>query len=967
MISPSRVLRFAFAFLALAPLPALSQQAPSTAQTTQDSGGTPWLFIGSDVPQDPAWRFGVLPNGVRYAVRHNGVPPGQVSIRVRIDAGSLMESDSERGFAHLLEHLTFRGSAYVPDGESKRVWQRLGVTFGSDSNASTTFTETVYKLDLPNADRAGLDESMHILSGMMALPTITQGSLDAERPVVLAEQREQPGPQVRLQDAMLSLMFAGQPLAERDPIGTVSTLTAATPEAVKAFHDRWYRPERAVVVMVGDMDPDLLEEMVIKHFSGWRGVGPAPENPDFGTPDAAHPVSAAIVEPSVPPLVTMAVVRPWTVFQDTVIFNQERMVDLIAIRILNRRMESRARSGGSFIAAGASLDDVARSANVTTIRVLPVGNDWEKALADVRSIIANAMAEPPTQAEIDREVAEIDAAMRNSIATEPVEAAATQADDMVHAVDINETSTNAEGSYSIFRGAVDGGMFTPEAIQQASSRVFQGVATRALVNVHAPDDNVVAQLAAAITADPQAGARRDALANVSFDDLPSLGKAGTVVSRRTVVTQPEIEQVDYANGVRLLVHSNPSEVSKVYVRVRFGGGLNSLPADRQTPVWAGDLALMASGIGPFGQEELDAVTGQRQIGLDFETADDAFVFSGQTTAEDLKDQLLLFAEKLAHPSWDPNPVIRARAVLLSGYAGLSASADAVLSRDLDRLMRGDDPRWGVPSRAEIEALTPEAFRAFWEPILRKGPIEVEVFGDVDREEAIKAVGETFGALPRRQPADSVHPVTFAAHNDAPVTRYHTGQPNQAAAVIAWPTGGGSAGIAESRKLEILAAVFRDRFLDRLRSQAGISYSPMVLSQWPVGMNAGGSVIALALVPPDKTDVFFDVAREIAADLAANPIGYDEMRRAVVPLSQTILRRSTGNMFWMDLVEGGTTDPARYAAVDTLAPDYVRTTPQDLQALAVKYLDPAKDWTMVVLPQEQAQGDGAAGSTAGAGR
>ena len=85
----------------------------------------PWLFKGSDIPPDPAWNFGALPNGLRYAIRRNGVPPGQVAVRVRIDAGSLNETDDERGFAHLIEHLSFRGSKYVPDGEAKRVWQRF--------------------------------------------------------------------------------------------------------------------------------------------------------------------------------------------------------------------------------------------------------------------------------------------------------------------------------------------------------------------------------------------------------------------------------------------------------------------------------------------------------------------------------------------------------------------------------------------------------------------------------------------------------------------------------------------------------------------------------------------------------------------------------------------------------------------------------------------------------------------------
>jgi zinc protease len=151
-----------------------------------------WLYKGSDIVPDAAWHFGTLTNGLRYAVRKNGVPPGQVSVRIRIDAGSLMETDAERGYAHLIEHLSFRGSEFVPDGETKRVWQRLGATFGSDSNAQTTPTQTVYKLDLPAATEASLDETMKILAGMASKPKITQTALDGERPAVLAEQREQP-------------------------------------------------------------------------------------------------------------------------------------------------------------------------------------------------------------------------------------------------------------------------------------------------------------------------------------------------------------------------------------------------------------------------------------------------------------------------------------------------------------------------------------------------------------------------------------------------------------------------------------------------------------------------------------------------------------------------------------------------------------------------------------------------------
>ena len=143
----------------------------------------PWLYENSDVPPDREWNFGELRNGLRYAVRRNGVPPGQVSIRIRVDAGSLYERDDERGYAHLLEHLLFRQSKYLGDGAAIPTWQRLGATFGSDTNAETSTTHTVYKLDLPDATPASLDESFKLLSGMITAPTLSKANLNSDVPI----------------------------------------------------------------------------------------------------------------------------------------------------------------------------------------------------------------------------------------------------------------------------------------------------------------------------------------------------------------------------------------------------------------------------------------------------------------------------------------------------------------------------------------------------------------------------------------------------------------------------------------------------------------------------------------------------------------------------------------------------------------------------------------------------------------
>lgn len=935
----------------------LEQKASQAAQTrsaaplkTAEPG---WLYKGSDIAPDPEWRFGTLPNGLRYALRRNGVPPGQVAVRVRIDAGSLYEQESERGFAHLLEHLTFRSSVYVADGEAKRIWQRLGTTFGSDTNAQTGFTGTTYKLDLPSATEQGLDESLHILAGMMDQPLITPATLNAERPVVLAEQREQPGAQSRFGDALRGAFFAGQPIADRSPIGTIKTLEGATADQVRAFHERWYRPERAVVIIAGDLDPALFERLVTKNFSDWKGKGPNPADPDFGTPKpSAKPVT--IAEPSIPAIVSFAVLRPWVFQDDTVLFNQKRMVDMMALRLINRRLETRARSGGSFISANVNLDDVARSANGTFVQILPIGDDWAAALKDVRAVIADAQAMAPSQAEIDREVAEYDRALKTQVDTAAAEAGAKQADDLGDAIDIRETVTTAQTAYEIFLGAKTKSMFSPDGILASTKRVFTGAATHAIVNTRTSDPTAVAKLQAELKADvSKVVTKRSTLGKIDFASLPKLGAPATVTSR-TPITDLGMEKVIFSNGVRMLMFPNSSEAGRVYVRVRFGLGYNSLPADRPTAAWAAPLALVSSGIGTLGQEELDQLTSGRRIDLDFATDDDAFVMGSTTSAEDLPDQLTLIATKLAAPSWDPNPVLRARALSLAAYAGYTASPAAVLGRDLEGLLHNGDPRWVTPTRAQIVATTPAQFRALWEPLLKLGPIEVQVFGDVKADDAIAAVAKSIGALAPRPGGDAVvPPVTFPKHVTTPVVRTHDGPDNQAVAVIGWPTGGGVEGITDSRHLDLLAQVFTDRLFDRLRSEAGASYSPSVSSSWPLGLPSGGRVLAVGQVPPDKVDFFFKLAREIAADLASKPIDEDELKRTVTPYMQLIARTSTGNTFWFSQLEGGTYDDRRIAAIRTLAGDIVRTTPAMLQAAAQKYLRPEADWTMAVVPAKAA--------------
>lgn len=945
----------------LVPQPLLAQEpATPSPQHVTPAGGTPWIYEGSDVPRDEEWIFGELPNGLRYAVRKNGVPPDQVSVRVRIDAGSLHEEDSELGYAHLLEHLLFRESRYLGPAEAIPTWQRLGATFGSDTNAETSPTHTVYKLDLPNVNEAKLAESMKLLSGMVRSPVLSDANVKAEVPIVLAEKRERGGPGERAGNASREVLFSGQRLATRTPIGTEETLGAATGDSVSAFYKRWYRPENAVIVAAGDMDPLQLAAEIEKWFGDWQGEGPAVPAPDFGDPvapagaDPENPVGevGVVVEPDLPRSFTYAVMRPWRPVQDTVAYNEGLLRDALAQALINRRLESRARAGGSYLYAQVSQDDVSRSADMTFVSFAPLTDDWKTALDDIRGVIADALATPPSQEEIDRELAEFEIVFKSQVEQRRVLPGPRLADDIVNAVDIREAVAAPETVLTVFNSMRE--TITPELVLDHTRALFTGDVIRASYVTPATGEASVEAIRAALGEDIAADAEaRVAAQAISFDDLPAVGEPGEVVAQAPIGVL-DIEQVEFANGVKAILWANDAEPGRVAVKVRFGAGYRAIDPEDAVYANLGYAALIGSGIGDLGQEELDVLATGRKFGFDFQTGDGAFSFYAQTREQDLEEQLYLFAAKLAMPGWDPNPVTRAKAAGKLAYESYGANPNGVLQRDLEYLLSDRDARFRTPTPQMFDAATPEGFRETWEPLLKQGPVEVLVFGEFDKAATVDALRRTFGALAPRDatPADVLErPVAFPEAGET-VVRHHRGDANQAAAVIAWPSGAGVENLRESRRLEVLVSLFNNRLMEAMREHAGASYSPVVRSEWPSDVNSGGRIAALAQLRPEDVPVFFAEAERIAQELASAPVSEDEYNRVVEPLRQYVSRASTGNLFWLYQLEGATQDPRRIPMLRFLLADYTQTPPAELQALAQKYFGSRAGWRLAVIPQGQ---------------
>ncbi|MBX3560408.1 MAG: insulinase family protein [Sphingomonas sp.] len=940
-------IRSAFAALLLlaAPLSAQPAMAPSVAER----GDAGWLYRGSDIAPDPAWRFGTLPNGLRYAVRRNALPAGQVSIRIRIDAGALHEEDTERGWAHFLEHMLFRGTESFPDREARQIWQRLGASFGSDSNARTSATDTVYQLDLPHADRASLDASLHVLAEMMSRARIDAAAVEAERPVVLAEKGRRPELAQRGLELALPLYFAGLRYANRDTIGTDATLNGATAEGLRAFYRRWYRPDRATIVMAGDADPDIMEELIRARFGDWRAEGPAAAEPDFGQPaDVADPV-ANLAYPGVPVSANVIWVRPHDPMPHTLARERAYLAESLAVRIVNRRLEAHARGESAFINASIGISRQRAVANTTSLAVTARDGRWRESLAEAFAILGDAVSAPPDAEEIDREIRNLRTGVTAAVQGEATARSQVRAEQLVNAVDNRGVVTAPATVLDNFEANVP--EMTPERVGAAMRALFDGSGPRMILATPTPVAGGTAALADGLAAARAAApATRRAERRVSFDDLPPLGAPGREIARETIEDMG-VTIVRFANGSTLTFKRTEFERGSVLVRLRFGSGLAGLAPDRPSLGWLGGL-IAPSGLAGLDLDGMERLLTGRRMNLTFAVGEDAFILGGQTNADDLGDQLRLLVTKLTAPNWDPALFARFRTGAVESFAMHFTSASARAGREMSGFLRPHDQRWRPIEREEMAAATVDGFRDFFAPLLAAGPVHATIVGDVELDAAVAAVRHTVAALPERTaaaPSNGATTLRPPSPSPQPRTFTHRGDPGQAFALIGWSTLGGLDNIRDRRALALAANIFQVRLFDRLREEEGATYSPSAAHSSSETFPAWGIFYAAAEIRPERAGTFFRAAREIVADLAADPVQPDEFARAQNPVISGIERRLATSAYWLGAISNWVDQPREIENVRTYLSAYREMTAEDVRRAVATWVTDQGDWSMLVLP------------------
>ncbi len=906
----------------------------------------------SDLPSDPAVTWGRLDNGLRYALRHNAEPRGRISARLAIRVGSIYENDNQRGLAHFLEHMAFNGSRHFPAANVVEFFQKLGMEFGGDTNASTGFDRTIYQLELPDTKPATLHESLTFLADVAGGLTLDPGEIDKERGIILSEKRARDSVGLRTFLAELDFLVPETRFPQRLPIGTEEVIRTADRARFAEFFDAWYRPERMVLVLVGDFDPKAVESAVKELFGPLVARAPALPEPRLGTVSPSNEVVALLhtEKEAGSTNVALETVVPYAYETDNAANRLRYVPRTLALRMLNRRLSILAKQEGApFLSGIVGVTEQFEFFRNASIELNCRPDQWSAALGVAEQELRRALDHGFQSEELAEAVAEMKNNLEQAVRTAPTRHSNELADELADNLLDRNVTMHPKDDLALYAPALVA--VTPEACTEALRATWSEAGGRKIFvsgNLELPraPQNITAAYNASrrtIVTPPA----KQAPAAFAYTDF---GKPGKVGETRTV-GDLGVTLLEFKNGVRLNLKPTDFEAGRIRISVRLGGGTLTLPADQRGLELLANVAFTTGGLGKHSVDDLQRLLAGKTLGLGFGAQDDAFTFAGSTNREDLLLQLQLFCAYLTDPGYRPESIRQVHKAADQLYLRLAHTADGPLRLQVAPLLANGDPRFGLPPKEVLLGRSLNELKAWLTPQFARGPIEIAIVGDFDPDATVTAVAQTFGALPKRQSKPRYDEARRVAKLTDPVAKEYTIESEIPKALVRlyWPATDGR-DIKLARRLRLLSDVFADRLRVKIREGLGGTYSPNASPDLSDTYPDYGYLIADATVAPDDTRRIADAIKAVAADLRASGVTDEELVRAKQPVLTALRESSRTNAYWIGSVLAAAQEfPERLEWSRTRYSDNESVTAAELSDLAKQYLDPARASEFTIIP------------------
>lgn len=920
-----KLLLFSLALGSLTLLPAGAQDTPPAAEQA----------AVAPLAQDPELLAGQLDNGLRYLIRHTAEPAGRGSLRLYVNTGSLNEDETNSGISHFLEHMVFNGSRHFKRGELIPTMQKLGLGFGGDANAYTSFLQTVYMLDLPSLDDHTVDFALTIMRDFADGALLEDDAIDHERGIVVSELKARDSAAYRAGMEMIAQMVPGTRLPVYTPIGKEDIIRNAPYNVVRDYYRANYLPRRMTVIATGDFEPAAMEALIAQHFGSMEDGG-NPPRPAIGTPTNFGADARIIPNPEqAHTQLSVTVVSPYREKPDT---TEQRMEDLplqLACAMLNQRFTRKAREADSpFIQAAAGSEDLFETAELFTLSAVAEPAKWQEALTAAEQELRRAAQYGFSAQELEEVAAMLMSGCRQAEATWSTTDAKSMADALAGTITEKTVPTAPAEDTRVAKLGLARIMANPDLCRQALAQAYEADRAKLTLAGCVPEGATTDTLRAAFAEARAAEVSAAEEAELKPYAYTTIGEQGHITSQEKL-EDIGVTMLTLSNGVKVNLKPVDFAEGEIAVSASVDGGTLRL---NHTPGLASMCSAVVGngGLEAHSRTELQRLMAGHHVGMNFNPDSTRFNFNGVCSPEDLELQCNLLAAAILHPGFRDEGAVLLRRSLPASYNKMRTTPQGAQSYQGNRVIFGNDPRFIIPTQEQAEAVTTEQVKEAMTPWLRDGAMEVTLVGEFKPEEVLPILEKTFGALPTRKAeftplTEEEKSIRFAPWGQRAFLRYDTALDKTLVTQVRFA--GDGTDFHRNRRLQVLASIAREKLFDGLRAELGESYSPTCTlglhSDFP---NAAIITTTSAGVKGNRVKV--NCAMEaILTDIGRGQLTQDDVDCALRPIITGAEKARRTIAWWMGNLSELQSNPERLGLIRDQFDDLRSITLEELNALA----------------------------------
>jgi zinc protease len=562
------------------------------------------------IPPDPSIKIGKLDNGMTYYIKQNKKPEKRMELRLAVNAGSVCETNGQQGLAHFMEHMCFNGTKNFPSNKIIDMLEEMGVKFGAELNAYTSFDQTIYMLKVPTDSIEWINRGFQVLEDWSHQVSMEDAEIDKERGVIVEEWRLGLGAEDRMQQKYIPVILKGSRYAERLPIGKVDVIKSFPYDTLRAFYKSWYRPDLMAVVVVGDIDPALAEQKVKEYFGRIPKAVNPPARVEFPVPGNSEPLISIVTDKEASGF--NAIVFFKHPKSGSVTFDDYRntlMRNFYTGMLSNRLQEIAQKPESPFLYGYAGYGSfIGRSIDAYTLSVGAKENQINKSLEVILTENERARQFGFTATELDREKKDVLSSYEKMAKESDKTESGSYADEFIRNFLDKECIPGIQKEFELVKG------FLPDITLEEINKLGKSWTT---------DDN----MAALITAQEKEGVNvptedqvKEIINSVKtkkieayvdkVSDVPLLAvvPAGTKIIKRTDDKNSGFTEITFGNGVHMILKSTDFKNDEIVLSAFSPGGTSIYP-DRDIM----SATLATSVIGQSGLGSYDFIGLQKKL------------------------------------------------------------------------------------------------------------------------------------------------------------------------------------------------------------------------------------------------------------------------------------------------------------------------------------------------------------------